>query len=385
MKIAPFHVAVPQDALDDLRARLSRTRWPDALVGDGWDAGTDRDYLRERAGYWRDRFDWRAQEQVVNRFAHFRADVDGLGVHFIHERGRGPQPLPLLLTHGWPDSFLRMLKVIPLLVDPAAHGGSADDAFDVVVPSLPGYGFSDQPGEVFGAQHAAAVLAELMTKGLGYDRFAAQGGDIGSQVTEQLARKHARHLVGIHLTDVPTAHVFAVDEDDLSAKERAFVKAGKAWALEEGAYAHEHATKPQTLAFALNDSPAGLASWIVEKFRAWSDCGGKVERRFTKDELLANVTLYWLTGTIGSSFLPYYAATHDPAPGAGTRVDDVPAGMAMFPKDIAPAPREFAERIFDVRRWTEMPRGGHFAALEEPELLADDIRAFFRPLRQTAG
>ncbi len=384
MVIQPFTIDIPQAVLDDLSDRLARTRWPDEVDGASWDYGSDRTYMRALVDHWRTRFDWRAQETALNGFAQFRADVDGVGLHFIHERGRGPAPLPLLLTHGWPDSFIRMRKIIPLLTDPGRHGGDPADAFDVVAPSMPGYGFSDRPTKPGVARDRIADLfAALMTRVLGYERFAAHGGDWGSCVTEQLAIHHAASLAGIHLTDVPNWHLSTIKADDLSDDERAYWEAGQRWQREEGAYALIQGTKPQTLAYGLTDSPVGLAAWLVEKFRSWSDCDGDVERRFSKDELLTHITLYWVTNTINSANRLYYEARRHPSrDGAGRSA--VPAGVAISPKDLLLAPRVFAERFFDVRRWTEMPRGGHFAAWEEPELLAEDIRAFFRPLRSEA-
>ncbi len=384
MTIDAFEIDVPQATLDDLAARLAQTRWPAEVTGTGWDYGTNRAYLQELAAYWRDGFDWRAQEAAINRFAHFRTEVDGFGIHFIHEQGKGPDPIPIVLTHGWPDSFYRMQKIIPMLTDPVAHGSNPADSFDVIVPSLPGYGFSDKPTERgMTASRVAGLWARLMTEGLGYHRFAAHGGDIGSSVTQELALSYPELLIGIHLTDVPYLNLVraAGNMTDLSNAEQAYFAAGQAWGQQEGAYAMVQATKPLTLAYGLNDSPIGLAAWIVEKFRAWSDCDGDVERRFSRDELLTNLMVYWVTETIGSSFLIYYEwMHHPPTMNAGERAH-VPAAFAMFPKDIVPAPREFAERFFQVERWTEMPRGGHFAAMEEPELLMDDIRATFRPWR----
>jgi microsomal epoxide hydrolase len=385
MSVETYHVQVAQETLDDLQMRLAHTRWPDEVSEAGWDYGTNLVYLQDLVMYWREQFDWRAQEKAINRFAHFRATIDGFGVHFIHERGKGATPLPLLLTHGWPDSFLRMVKLIPLLTDPQAHGGSAEDAFDVVVPSLPGYGFSDHPTQQgFTTKRIADLFTTLMTDELGYQRFGAHGGDWGSTITERLAFNHAASLVGIHLTDIPFGHLFTIPPDDLTEAEQKYLEAGRAWQMTEGAYALIQGTKPQTLAYGLNDSPAGLAAWIVEKFRAWSDCDGDVEKRFSKDELLTNITLYWVTETINSANRLYYEAMlsmQNPSP-RGQAHSDVPTGVAIFPKDLILAPRAFAERIFDVQRWTDMPRGGHFAALEEPELLAEDIRAFYRPLRK---
>jgi pimeloyl-ACP methyl ester carboxylesterase len=384
----PFEVAIADAALQDLRRRLLRTRFAPADGAAGWEAGTSPAYLRELVEYWRSGYDWRAQEARINRFAHFRAAVRGARVHFIHERGHGPDPLPLVLTHGYPDSFLRFLKLIPLLTDPAGHGGDAGDAFDVVVPSLPGYGFSEPPRESGQTFHIGGLWHELMTDVLGYRRYGAHGGDWGGTVTEHLARSHGDAVIGVHLTDVPFWHAFQKPGDPTPAEE-AFLAAQERWQRSEGAYAMIQGTRPRTLADALNDSPAGLAAWLVEKFQRWSDCGGDVGKRFSKDELLTTVTTYWVTGSIGTSFLPYYDLTHAGAlrwmlekakEWAGS--SHVPAGFALFPKDLTHPPREWAERFFEVRRWTEMPRGGHFAAHEEPELLAEDLRAFFRPLRE---
>jgi pimeloyl-ACP methyl ester carboxylesterase len=384
MSVAPYRIRVPTSALRDLRTRLATTRWPTPVPAAGWRAGTDPAWLQELAAYWRDGFDWAVQEEAMNRWQHMRADIDGLGVHFIHEQGLGPEPLPLLLLHGWPDSFLRMAKIIALLTDPAAHGGDPADAFDVVVPSLPGFGFSDPPREQpMDAAAIADVLATLMSRELGYKHFAAHGGDLGAGIAEMLARRHARSMVGIHITEVPYWHLFGLPADTLTQPERDYLEAGKRWQLQEGAYALLQSTRPQTLAYGLNDSPVGLAAWIAEKFRAWSDCDGDIERCFSKDELLTNITLYWVTQTIASSFLPYYAAQPQ-AHRNGDARPDVPAAVAIFPKDLVNAPREFAERVLDLQRYTVMPRGGHFAALEQPDLLVEDIRAFYRPLRAGA-
>ena len=386
-----FALHVQEDVLRDLADRLSRTRWTRPVNDaehDDWAFGLSLPYMRELVDYWRRDFDWRAREAEINRFAHFRAEVGGRMLHFIHERGRGPQPLPLILTHGFPDSFLRFAKIIPMLSDPASHGGDPSDAFDVVVPSLPGYGLSDPPADDGASFRIGDLWHELMTETLGYERFAAHGGDWGSLVTELLARDHAPSVVGIHMTDVPFYHAFR-KPDDASADEKKYLEHIAKFGQNQGAYAFIQGAQPLALALGLNDSPAGLAAWIIEKFRRWSDCDGDIESVFTKDELLANVMLYWVTGTIGTSFAPYYDITHA---GAGTWIkqkvkdwrgsSDVPAAFAMFPKDLSSPPREWAERFFNVERWTEMPHGGHFAALEEPELLVNDIRSFFRPLRQ---
>lgn len=378
MTVHPFEIQISEEALDDLRERLARTRWTDEVSGAGWDYGTSLDYLRELAAYWQDGYDWRTQEAGLNRFHQIRAEIDGFGVHAIHERGRSGTPLPLMLTHGWPGSFYQMVKLIPLLTDPAAHGGDPGDAFDIVVPSLPGFGFSDRPQRRgWTTEHTADLWARLMTEELGYEKFGAHGGDWGSAVTESLARRHADILTGIHLTDVPYGHIFRVQ--DPTEEEREYIDTGRVWFEAEGAYGAIQSTKPQTLAYGLNDSPVGLAAWIVEKFRTWSDCDGDIERAFTKDELLTNVMIYWLTETINSSMRGYYESGHQGC-NDDSRIE-VPTGFALFPKDLVPPPRHFAERIFNVQRWTEMPRGGHFATMEEPELLAEDIRAFYRQFR----
>lgn len=304
------------------------------------------------------------------------------------DQGTGAQlPKLMLLVHADRDYVIQsgletnFHKVIALLTDPERFGGNAEDAFDVVAPSLPGYGFSGRPTtRGVNAQAVADLFAQLMTRTLGYRAFAAHGGDLGRGVTEQLARRHPDALVAIHLTDLPFRYLQGLPQDTLSDAERRYLEAVQAWGAQEGAYAAMQATKPQTLAYGLNDSPARLAGWLVEKFRTWSDCGGEVERRFSKDELLTNITLYWATETVGSSFLPYFETRQTSADAPPNRVE-VPTGVALFPKDLTSAPREFGERFFDVRRWTEMPRGGHFAALEEPELLVAELREFFRPYR----
>ncbi len=376
----PFKINIPQQTLDDLQVRLANTRWPDEVEGTNWELGTSQAYLKELVQYWQHGFDWRKQEEMLNQFSQFKTDIDGFGLHYIHERGKGANPMPLLLCHGWPDSFFRFHKLIPMLTDPVAHGGRAEDSFDVVVPSLPGFGFSDRPAKKgFGNVGMAHLLHKLMTQTLGYSRFAAHGGDVGSGLTEALAMTQPGSLTGIHLIDVPYWHLFATNPDDLSEPEKKYLEMGQQWQMTEGAYAMMQSTKPQTLAYSLNDSPTGLAGWIVEKFRSWSDCNGDIETQFTKDELLTNITIYWATETIRSSFTPYFDEEQNPPEATGKI--NVLTGVAIFPKDIVPAPREFAERFYDLQRWTEMPRGGHFSALEEPELLAEDLREFFRPLR----
>ena len=386
-KITPFTINVTQDVLSDVQLRLQNTRWSYQVEGTKWDAGTDLNYVRELVAYWQDGYDWCKQEAALNEFAHFKSVVDEIGIHFIYERGKGPNPFPLILTHGYPDSFYRFAKIIPMLTDPASYGGRAEDAFDVVAPDLPGYGFSDRPPEIGGVFRVNDFWAQLMTEILGYQRFGAHGGDWGSTITEQLARSHADSVVAIHLTDVPFGHIMQKPDDPSPAEKKLF-KHNEEWLQKEGAYALIQSSKPQSLAQGSNDSPAGLAAWLVEKFRAWSDCGGDIETRFTKDELLTHIMIYWATESIGPSFLTYYDFANA---GALTWIKEgvkkwagsskVPAAFALFPADISRPPREWAERFFNVQRWTEMPRGGHFAAMEEPALLAEDIRAWFRPFR----
>lgn len=386
--VQPFTITVPQEALDDLYLRLSLTRWTDEVPGAGWDYGANLAYMKELVAYWQDSFDWRQRERELNALPHFRATIDGINIHFIHQRGNGPQPFPLILTHGWPSSFFEMLKVLPMLTDPASYGGDPADAFDVVIPSLPGYGFSERPlvPEQSGRPFMAERWLHLMRDVLGYSRFGAHGGDIGGGVTCQLGRLYPQQVAGIHLNGISIAPYLGPDAPALSEKERAYYAEVARWDAEEGAYSAIQETKPQTLSYGLNDSPVGLAAWIVEKFRAWSDCDGDVERHFSKDDLLTNISLYWFTQSINSSFGPYYVysnkfdeSIHGPLR-KGERVE-TPCAVSLFPKNIDRPPRELGERVYNLQRWTEMPRGGHFPAHEEPELLVADIRTFFRSLR----
>ena len=376
-----FSIQIPEDVLIDLKYRLDHIRWPDQLENVAWERGTEKGYLQSLVSYWSEQYDWRAQETELNRLPQFRCTVDGVDVHFIHEHGRGPNPLPIILTHGWPDSFIRYKKMIPLLADPARYGGDPNDAFDVIVPSIPGFGFSGKP-TVGGVNNSTVseLWAKLMTEELGYETFAAAGGDMGSGVTRYLAAIHPELLVGIHVTDIGiirqlmTAH----DEASLSKEELQYKADVQKWIVEEGGYISLQATKPQTLAYGLSDSPVGLAAWIVEKFRSWSDQDCEFDKKFGNDELLTNIMIYWITNTIGPSAHRYFENTHS-LPQLG-RID-VPTGVALFPSDVLLPPREWAEKNLNIMRWTHMPRGGHFAAMEEPELLAEDIRAFFRQFR----
>lgn len=381
----PFRLEVPDADLADLRARLARTRWPDQAPGVPWATGTDLAFMREAIAHWRDGFDWPAQQARLNAFPQYRVALDGIDLHYLHVPGvrapDAPEPMPLLLSHGWPGSVFEFLELIPRLTDPVRFGGDPADAFTVVAPSLPGYGLSFTPGQRrFGVGDIATTFHALMTGVLGHARFGAQGGDWGSFVTTCIAAAHPASTIGIHLNMLPLRR----DPRALDAptpEEAAYLREVAAFTQEEAAYQAIQGTRPQTLAYALTDSPAGLAAWILEKFRAWSDCDGDPRRAIDLDTMLANVSLYWFTGAIGSSFWPYYARLHGPWP-IGDRGVAVPMGYAAFPREIYRPPRSMAERVYrDIRRWTPMPRGGHFAALEQPAALAHEIAAFFRPLR----
>jgi pimeloyl-ACP methyl ester carboxylesterase len=380
MSPEPFSLHVPDEVLDDLRERLARTRWPDEIAGSDWRFGSNLDYVRRLVDRWRDGFDWRAQEATLNAFEQYRAPVDGIDLHFIHQPGVGPDPMPLVLAHGWPGSVWEFHELIPRLTDPGRFGGDPADAFTVVAPSLPGYTLSYAPGQRrVDVAGMSDVFASLMTGVLGYERFGAQGGDWGGYVVAGLGARHAERLYGIHLNFLPVRgdKPFSDEPDE---KERIYQQELLHWQKEETGYHAIQGTKPQTLAYALTDSPAGLAGWIVEKFQTWSDHRGDFEGWLDRDSLLANITLYWVTEAINSSFWPYYAIRHDPWPLPDAFIE-TPTGYAEFPVETRHPPRRFAEQDFNIVRWTEMPRGGHFAALEVPDLLAEDVAAFFRPLR----
>jgi pimeloyl-ACP methyl ester carboxylesterase len=370
---------ISDEVLDDLRRRLESTRWPDS-VGDGWAMGTELGYLKELTAYWRDDFDWRAQEaRLESVLPSSFAMVDGQQVHFARLRAKGPDALPLLLLHGWPGGYAEFVKVAPMLADPGAYGGDPADAFEVIVPSLPGHGFSFIPPEVgFGADQCAEVMRTLMVDVLGFDRYGAQGGDRGAFVCASLGLERDPALVGIHVNfpaGIPGEGQSRTEEESRwLADTAAFVADG-------GGYIAIQGSRPQTLAYGLHDSPVGQLAWILEKWRDWSDCGGDVESVFTKDELLVNATIYWATGTMRSSTHWYWEHAHQaPAAVRPVRIE-CPTGVARFPRDVMRVPRSAAERKYDLRRWTELDRGGHFAAMEQPELLVEEIRSFFRPLR----
>ena len=381
-RIEPFQIAVPEAVLGDLQARLARVRWPDEAPDAPWNYGASLAYMKALVDYWRDGFDWRAQERALNALKQFKVEIDGVNLHFVHQPGVGENPTPLLLSHGWPGSIVEFQSLIPMLTDPARFGADPSDAFTVVAPSLPGYAFSFVEGQRrVGITGMADLAAKLMRDTLGYKKFAAQGGDWGGFITSYLGFAYPECLVGIHLNFLPIGRDPKAIPNP-SAEERAYFEALEHWQKEETGYQWIQGTRPQTLAYGLTDSPTGLAAWIVEKFRAWSDCGGEVETAFSKDSMLTNIMIYWATGAINSSFWPYYDRRHSRWPIPSDARIEVPMGYAEFPKEILRPPRSLAERTYDVRRWRRMPKGGHFAAMEQPESLAAELRAFFRPLRQ---
>ncbi len=383
--IRPFEINIPDAVLEDLDRRLASTRFPDQ-IGDSWVYGTDVAYLRELVTYWRETYDWREQERQLNAFDHFKTRIDDLDIHFIHQRSPEPDALPIVITHGWPGSIVEFLKIIGPLTDPVAHGGRAEDAFHVVAPSMPGYGFSGKPRQPgMGPEQIADINAALMER-LGYDRYGAQGGDWGSGVSRWIAYKHAPHVVGLHLNmviagpppdaDDPTGGATPAELERMQARQAS---------LGDGfAYTRIQGTRPQTLGYGLNDSPAGLAGWIVEKFQSWCDCNGDPESIFTKDELLTNIMVYWVTETATSAARLYYESSHQTSAGVITAPDgriEVPTGVALFPGELILPPRAWVEASYNLTHWTEMPRGGHFGAFEQPELFAEDLRTFYRDLR----
>ena len=379
MAIQPFTIQVAQSTLDDLRSRLARTRWPDEVEGAGWDYGTNGGYLKELVDYWQHTFDWRAQEARLNHFAQFRTRLDGVDIHFVHERARQGSGIPLILTHGWPSTFIELLPLVPLLTDPAAHGIDGP-AFDVVIPSLPGYGWSERPSRRGVTTYDTAGLWHRLMLRLGYERYGAGGGDFGAAVATFMALSDPKPLLGIHLSNLELAPYTGPGSRPFSEAERAYLAQYQHWLEVDGGYKAIQSTRPQTLAYGLNDSPVGLAAWSVEKFRAWSDCEGKVERRFSKDDLLTTIMIYWVTQTMPTSMRDYFDNRwYGITPGPQDFVT-VPTAVAIFAHQFVSdgiPPSEWAERLYNICQWTPMPRGAHFAAMEEPELLARDIMTFF--------
>jgi pimeloyl-ACP methyl ester carboxylesterase len=384
LHISPFSIRIEPEILSDLRTRIRNTRWPDPAPGPAWEQGTDLEYLKSLLAYWADGFDWDAQERLLNAASHFRARLDGVHIHFVHERARRGHGIPLILTHGWPSTFAELLPLVPFLTDPDAHGIEGP-AFDVVIPSLPGYGFSERPAQVGVNYQRVAGLWHRLMRGLGYERYGAQGGDFGAGVATFMALTDPAPLIGVHLSNLEIAPYTGPGARPLSRAETTYRERNAAFWQEEFGYKAIQSTKPQTLGYGLNDSPAGLTAWILEKWRSWADSGGNLDQRFSRDFLLTTVTLYWVTQTITSSMRDYFdndnrrfRVTLGPQ-----EVVKVPTGIAVFAKtfvDEGTPPREWAERLYNVHRWTPMPSGGHFAPAEEPELLARDIAAFFAGL-----
>jgi epoxide hydrolase len=382
--VTRFRIEVGEAELRDLRERLRRTRWPEAETVEDWSQGVPRAYMQELCAYWLDGYDWRAAEARLNRLRQFRTRIDGLGIHFVHVRSPHAGALPLVITNGWPGSIVEYLKVIGPLADPAAHGGAEADAFHVVCPTLPGFGFSDKPAEPgWGVERIAATWTQLMER-LGYERYGAVGSDWGTSVSTEIGQRAPEHVVGIHLIP-PLAAPDPATLDDLTDAERAALadlERAKEW---ESGYSAEQSTRPQTVGYGLVDSPVGLCAWIVEKFRAWTDCDGHPENAVTRDELLDNLMLHWLPGTGASSARLYWESigqVSERFTGANVDTVAVPAGCSIFPKEVPRPSRRWAARRFtDIRHWNELEAGGHFAALEQPELFVDELRTFFRLVR----
>lgn len=386
--IRPFRIDIPQADLDDLHARLDRTRWPDELPGVGWAYGIPRDYLRELVRYWRHTYDWRAAEARLNEWPQFTTTIDGANIHFAHIRSPEPDATPLIMTHGWPGSFAEFTQVAGALTDPRAHGADPSEAFHLVLPSIPGFTFSGPTHDTGWEYHrVAAAFAELMER-LGYRRYGTQGGDWGSAISREIGRIHPDRVIGVHLNHIPGSS--AAEEPDpthlatLPPAERARTLASwelnQRWARDRQGYADIQSTRPQTLAYGLTDSPVGQLAWIAEKFKEWTDSRDSPEDAVDRDQLLTDVMLYWLTGTAGSSGRIYYERAHSPYWGAPPETSTTPTALAVFPRENFIALRHIAERTNNIVRWTEYDRGGHFPAMEQPDLLVADIRAFFRDL-----
>jgi pimeloyl-ACP methyl ester carboxylesterase len=383
-EVTPFRIEVAEADLRDLRERLERARWPESETVEDWSQGVPLAYLKDLCAYWAEGYDWRATESRLNALPQFRTSIDGLGIHFLHVRSPHPDALPLVMTHGWPGSIVEFLKVVGPLSNPTAHGGDAVDAFHVVCPSLPGYGFSDKPaGPGWGIERIAAAWSVLMRR-LGYERFGAQGSDWGTSVSTRIAQQDPEHVVGIHLTP-PLAPPDPATVDDLTERERAALSALEHSAEWDSGYSKEQATRPQTIGYALVDSPAALCAWIVEKLWAWTDNDGQLESVLTRDELLDNVMLYWLPQTGASSARLYWESirqVNEWITGPLTDQVTVPTGCSIFPKELQRPSRRWAEKRFtNIHYWNEPAKGGHFAAFEQPELFVDEVRAFFRLVR----
>ncbi|MEM8744858.1 MAG: epoxide hydrolase family protein [Pseudomonadota bacterium] len=378
--VRPFELAVPDETLEHIRTKVAAFPWDDMPKLGGWELGANLEYMKALCAYWLDGFDWRQQEAEINRFDHFTAPVDGLDIHFIHEKGSGPAPKPLLISHGWPGSVVEFLHVIEPLAHPERFGGSEDDAFDVIAPSLPGFGFSGKPDRPLGPRAMAKLFAKLMKDVLGYDSYIAQGGDWGGAISSWLGYEHAPACRAIHLNILTMRH----SDGPQGAEEEAWAKRFAEEQEEQDGYRSLQATKPQSLSYAMTDSPVGVAAWIIEKFQGWSDTrDGDIESVHTRDQLLTNIMVYLVTNTFATASWIYAGRREEGGrllSPEGRRVE-VPTACALFPEELlAWPPRSYAERIYNVTRWTEFPKGGHFAAMEQPDALIDDIRAFARSL-----
>lgn len=382
----PFKLEIPDQAIADLKNRLALTRLPDESPGSGWEYGTSLAAMQRILAYWQDEFDWRQQEARLNEFEQATVAIDGIGIHYLKAEGKpvpgGPPPMPLLLVHGWPGSVFEFLSIIERLTDPGRFGGDPADAVTVIAPTLPGFTLSFaayQPR--VGVEQMTSMLTRLMVEHLGYQSFGAQGGDWGSFIVSRMASESPQHLTGIHLNMMPLQRNAKLFADPAPEIERYAVEL-KEFLKEETGYQWIQGTRPQTLAYGLTDSPAGLAAWLLEKFQRWSDCRESPDTTIDLDTMLANISLYWFTGAIGSSFWPYFARHHGPWPISAASTIDVPTGYCEFPAEILRPPRSLAKHVYtDIRRWTVMRRGGHFAAMEEPQALAEEIQQFFRALR----
>ena len=379
--IRPFQIEVPVETLELIRRQVASYAWHEMPDDGGWAYGANLEYMKELCAYWLDEFDWRVQEAAINRFAHFIAPVDGIDLHFVHEKGSGPAPMPLIISHGWPGSIVEFLKIIEPLAHPERFGGSSEDAFDVIAPSLPGFGFSGRPSRPIGPRKIARLFDTLMTDVLEYPSYLAQGGDWGGAISSWLGFEHAPACRAIHI------NIFTMRPPNgpQGREEEGWATQFKRDQLMEDGYRTQQATKPQTLSYAMMDSPVGVAAWIIEKFNSWSDTvGDNIESVYTKDELLTNIMVYLVTRTFNTASWIYYGRREEGGrvlSPDGQRVE-VPTAAALFPAELLSwPPRSYAERVYNITRWTEMPRGGHFAALEQPALLIDDIRAFARTLR----
>ena len=378
----PFTIQVDQAVLDDLLTRIRQTRWPDTAPGEAWGEGTDLEYMRKLLAYWAKGFDWRAQERALNSFDQFRASLDGVRIHFVYQRAPGGNGIPLVLTNGWPGTFVELLPLIPLLTDPAAHGIEGP-AFDVVIPSLPGYGFSDRPARTGVTTRYTAGLWHRLMRGLGYERYGAYGSDFGAAVASLMALDDPAGMLGVHLSNMELEPYTGPGSPPLSEAETEYAAAMRRWDDVERGYSAIQSTKPQTAGYGLSDSPAGLAAWVLEKWRSWSDSDGDLDAHFSRDLLLTVVTVFWVTETITSSMRDYFDNRWFGAVLGPQDFVHVPTAVAVFANHFVhegTPPREWAERLYNIRRWTPMPRGGHFAAVEEPPLLAQDIAAFFAGL-----